>query len=68
MSDKIEFRIIERTKDDCIHDTGVMHSTRLSCINVERMTKAYAMHEDDPDHDRIWHNEKANSNLITLEL
>ena len=68
MSEKIKFEVVERTKDDCIHDTGVMHSTRLSCINVERMVRAYAMYADDPDHERIWHSEKDNPNLITIEV
>lgn len=68
MVNKIKFKVLERTDEDCIHDTGVIHSTCLSCINVERMVTAYAMREDHPDHDRIWHDEKNNPDLICLEV
>lgn len=65
---KIKFKVVERTNDECIHDTGVIHSLGLKCKDVERMITAYAMREDDPDHERIWHNEKENPNLIMLEV
>ena len=68
MAKKIKFKIIERTEDECLHDTGLVHSLGLSCEDVEQHAHAYAIYEDDPDHERIWHNEKTNSRLIKLEL
>lgn len=68
MATELKFKILERTSDECIHDTGLIHSLGLSCIDVERQAHAYAIYEDDPDHDRIWHNKKLNPNLTILEV
>ena len=65
---KIKFNVVERTSDECVHDTGVIHSLGIKCEDVENMMTAYAIREDDPDHERIWHNEKTNPYLIKLEV
>jgi hypothetical protein len=52
---KSTFKIVERTKDECKHDTGVCHSPNMKCKDAEEMSIAFAIREDDPDHDCIWH-------------
>ena len=68
MKKELKFKIINRTSDDCEHDTGVIHSLGIKCEDVENMVTAYAIREDDPDHEAIWHNEKTNPRLIKLEV
>jgi hypothetical protein len=65
MKQRIKFKVIERTKDDCEHDTGVFHSLGISCEDAERMSVVFAIRESDPDHQEIWHNPK---NAIILEV
>ena len=49
------FKIVERTKDGCMHDTGIFHSPKMKCKDVEEMAMVFAIREDDPDHNNIWH-------------
>ena len=68
MKKELKFKIINRTSDDCEHNTGVIHSLGTPCEEAERIIKIFAMNQDDPDHEAIWHNEKTNPRLIKLEV
>jgi len=38
-----------------MHDTGIFHSPKMKCKDVEEMAMVFAIREDDPDHNNIWH-------------
>lgn len=65
---KLKFKIKKRTHNDCEHDTGVFHSTTMTCEDAERMTKIFALDENDPDHYALWHDSTKNPNLTIMEL
>jgi len=49
------FKVISRDKNDCEHDTGVMHSVTMPCEIAENMVKKTHMRESDPQHQSTWH-------------
>jgi hypothetical protein len=68
MKKELKFKIINRTSDDCEHDTGVIHSSGTSCEEAEMIIKIFAMNENDPDHESVWHNQENSPNLIILDV
>ena len=65
---KLKFKVKKRTHEECEHDTGVIHSSKTPCQEAGMIIKIFAMNENDPDHEAIWHNEKMNPLLIKLEV
>ena len=64
---KLKFKVKKRTHDECEHDTGVIHSLGTPCEKAELMIKIFAMNENDPDHDALWHDPTNNPDLLILE-
>jgi hypothetical protein len=49
------FKVVKRDEYECLHDTGLMHSTGIDCEHAEMMSDLLHVWEDDPLHDETWH-------------
>jgi hypothetical protein len=61
-----EFKVLRRFDGLCEHDSGVFHSTDMSCEDAECAVRACGMLETDPDHEALWHNEGTNPHLTIV--
>lgn len=62
---KIKFNVVKRVHEECVHDTGIHHDRRMPCLEAERVCRAFALDEKDPDHQAIWHSTR-NPDLIQI--
>ena len=51
----MNFKVVKRDEDECLHDTGLCHSIGMNCADAERKARQSHVFDSDPNHDEIWH-------------